>query len=376
MRAYWKFAAIAAGVVLLVAAGTVEGVSYYYTAQHGQRCGSCHEMAAYVNEVHGSPHRDASCLDCHKVTLATKLRHVRVHLMRNWPEAIRLRDVDVEATVTDCKTCHQREYANWHAGPHSVTYGQIFTNEEHNTKRRLMEDCFRCHGAHFNGSLHDVVQPLGLKGPWRIVRPGFANMPAIPCEACHQVHRQGPVETKPVERISVAGKAVDESLAFYDRREGIHFAAAAMPIPQLYDGAQALKMSMDARQSVCYQCHAPRIAETGTVAAAKHWGMQAGSGDDRTPMGVHEGISCLACHNGHNENARASCKTCHPKMSNCGIDVETMDTTYANAKSLHNIHWVKCTDCHTHGVPKPKTRTSKTGGAMTAEVRTGAGGNG
>ena len=80
-----------------------------------------------------------------------------------------------------------------------------------------------------------------------------------------------------------------------------------------------------------------------------------GSGDDRTPMGVHEGISCVACHNGHDENTRASCKTCHPQMSNCGLDVEKMDTTYANSASAHNIHWVKCTDCHQHGMPKVKT---------------------
>jgi len=41
-------------------------------------------------------------------------------------------------------------------------------------------------------------------------------------------------------------------------------------------------------------------------------------------------------------------------MSHCGIDVETMDTTYINSKSPHNIHWVRCTDCHQHGVPKAK----------------------
>jgi len=70
---------------------------------------------------------------------------------------------------------------------------------------------------------------------------------------------------------------------------------------------------------------------------------------------VHEGISCVACHLGHNVNARASCKTCHPKMSNCGLDVEKMDTTFASAASAHNIHWVKCEDCHQHGIPKVKT---------------------
>jgi hypothetical protein len=42
-------------------------------------------------------------------------------------------------------------------------------------------------------------------------------------------------------------------------------------------------------------------------------------------------------------------------MSHCGIDVEKMDTSFANAGSAHNIHWVKCTDCHQHGIPKGKT---------------------
>jgi hypothetical protein len=128
-----------------------------------------------------------------------------------------------------------------------------------------------------------------------------------------------------------------------------------LPIPQLHDGAHLLKISPDPRQGVCYQCHAPRIPETASAAAVNHWGSQAGSGDDRTPMGVHEGISCLACHSGHNENARASCATCHPAMSHCGIPVEKMDTTFANDKSAHNIHWVKCADCHQHGVPRVKS---------------------
>jgi hypothetical protein len=176
--------------------------------------------------------------------------------------------------------------------------------------------------------------------------------------ACHQVHSEGPQETKPASHISVAGASVYNSLALFDRRESIHFAAAALSIPQLHDGARAVTLSQDARQGLCYQCHAPRQPETGSAEATHGWGPQIGSGDDRTPMGVHEGISCLACHNGHNENARASCKTCHPQMSNCGIDVEKMDTTYASATSTHNIHWVKCTDCHEHGIPKPKRMLS------------------
>ncbi len=49
-------------------------------------------------------------------------------------------------------------------------------------------------------------------------------------------------------------------------------------------------------------------------------------------------------------------QTCHPQMSNCGLDVEKMDTTFANPKSAHNVHWIKCMDCHQHGVPKSPRR--------------------
>jgi hypothetical protein len=354
MKQYFKFAAIAIGSIALVTAGGMVGATAYYTSQHGQGCASCHEMAEYVSAVHGSPHRNVGCLECHVAGMATKMRHIRVHLMRSWPESIRLRDVDVLEMVPNCQKCHQQEYATWHAGPHSATYGQIFADPAHNSKRQLMEDCFRCHGMHFDGSVRDLVQPVNTQGPWHLTRAGFADQPAMPCQTCHWAHRQGALEARPATRISVAGAPVHASLAFFDRRESLHFAAGSLPLPQLHDGAHAVKMSQDPRQAICYQCHAPREPETGTAAAQGSWGPQVGSGDDRTPMGVHEGLSCISCHNGHNENTQASCKTCHPQMSHCGIDVEKMDTTFASAASSHNIHWVKCSDCHQHGIPKVK----------------------
>jgi hypothetical protein len=371
MKRFFKFAAIAAGIAVLLAVGGTYGASYYYTSQYGQGCASCHEMATCVSVVHSAPHRTVGCMECHEASLATKLRHMRIHIFGTIPENIRLRDVDVPANAENCKTCHQHEYASWHAGPHSVTYSQVFADPVHNSKRMLMDDCLRCHGMYFSGSIRDLVKPLNTKGPWRIIRSGFADQAAMPCMACHQIHREGTQETKAASRISVAGAAVPESLAFYDRRETLHFAAATLSIPQLHDGARAVTISQDPRQALCYQCHAPRDPETGSVAAANAWGPQVGSGDDRTPMGVHEGISCVSCHDGHNENTRASCKTCHPQMSHCGIDVERMDTTYASASSLHNIHWVKCADCHQHGIPKPKTPA-----AVKAKLRTTPGMNG
>jgi hypothetical protein len=354
MRRLLMVGTIGAATAALLATGTLYGTSLYYAAGHGDACADCHEMAASVSAIHGSPHHNAGCTDCHEASLATKLRHIRVHLSGERPEVIHLREADARQMIPSCQKCHQQEYANWHAGPHSASYGEIFANPTHNAKRRLMDDCFRCHGMYFNGSVRDLVQPQDTHGPWRLTQPELAGQPTIPCQACHWIHHEGSLETKPAGRISVAGTAIPESLAFYDRREEMHFAAVGLPIPVLYDGDTLLKVSPDPRQAICYQCHAPREPETSSVAEMNHWGMQAGSGDDRTPMGVHEGLSCFSCHIGHNETARASCKTCHPALSHCGLDVEKMDTTFANPSSKHNIHWVRCEDCHQHGVRKMK----------------------
>ncbi len=107
--------------------------------------------------------------------------------------------------------------------------------------------------------------------------------------------------------------------------------------------ARALLGSPDPRQALCYQCHAPLAG--GLV----------GSGDDRTPVGVHEGLSCLACHLKHGQQTRASCANCHPRLSNCGLDVEKMDTTFLSTASGHNIHFVKCADCHPKGIPHKRS---------------------
>jgi hypothetical protein len=113
------------------------------------------------------------------------------------------------------------------------------------------------------------------------------------------------------------------------------------------EGERPVKMAKDQRQALCYQCHAPLATR------------QVRSGDDRTPIGVHEGISCLACHEKHRQTTRASCMTCHPKLSNCGQDVEKMDTTFAKPDSQHNIHFVKCADCHPKGIPPKKQQQPK-----------------
>lgn len=262
------------------------------------------------------------------------------------PEQPRIGTADIDKLVERCAACHQQQYAEWKAGPHSSSYSRIFVDKEHNQKRKLMDDCLRCHGMHFEGSIGELVQPIDSRGPWNIVKREYANRPAMPCMACHSVHRMGEPSAKPEQRVAGKQGVVRPSLALFDRRSRMHVSAAALPIPSMMDGDRAVKMSPDPRQGLCYQCHAPLAGNAIRL------------GDDRTPAGVHEGLSCFACHQGHQMNTRASCSTCHPRLSNCGLDVEKMDTTFKDAKSRFDIHTVKCADCHPKGVPKRREMRS------------------
>lgn len=139
----------------------------------------------------------------------------------------------------------------------------------------LNSDCVRCHGMLFEGDVDEIVTPIDLQGPWEVTAEELANRTAIPCLACHRIHSEGEPMKRPdyAHPESVGEKRVlqTDSLAFYDR---------------------------------------------------------------------HEGISCLSFYTPHSLDARASCRTCHPKMSNCGLEVERMDSPFRSSESPHNIHLV------------------------------------
>ncbi len=337
-------AGVAAVVVL------APGGSLLYEASGGESCARCHEIAPSVDLWAASTHRSASCADCHGGVLtfdvgfhAGNLRRLIGHLGGEAPPQVVLAEWrDVERVTGSCARCHQQEYAAWRAGPHSATYADIFLDEEHNRKRLLVDDCLRCHGMHFRGGIRELVEPVDTKGPWKLKAPELAGQPVMPCISCHEVHRRGePLgrRQRKVVRVAAGEEVWRPSLALFDRRTQEHMGVSSMPVPQVRDGERVVRMSPDARQALCYQCHAPLA------------GGQAGSGDDRTGLGVHEGISCLSCHDPHRQTTRASCAGCHPRLSNCGLDVETMDTTFKDPKSRHNIHTVACADCHPKGVP-------------------------
>jgi hypothetical protein len=359
------FAAV--GLVAVALVLLVPSASLYYEAGGGAGCTRCHEMDTPYDDWHLSSHRGVKCAECHGGALTSDAAfHMRnatrvwEHLNRNLPEQIALRHADVLAMVERCKGCHRQEFAQWQSGPHSATYTRIFLDRKQNTSYALMDDCLRCHGMHFDGGIRDLVTPLDRKGPWRLVPAALAGRPAIPCLACHEIHRHG----SPLVKTDVEGRVPGPrqeigrpSLALFDRRSGQHVPIERLPLPSMREGARLVRMSPDRRQTLCYQCHAPDAT------------VQVGSGDDRTGIGVHEGFSCLACHQQHGEKTRASCAGCHPRLSNCGLDVETMDTTFRSADSKHNVHWVKCVDCHPKGVPKKRVEPQATPALrMTASV--------
>jgi len=334
------------------------GTSWYYGGDDGMGCARCHEIRPMVDSWAASSHRSVRCKDCHGTSFSAELRMHAKSLQRVWlhsrgltPEQIHIRHQDVGPLVERCSSCHRQERADWESGPHGAPYAAFFINPEHNRSQQLMDDCLRCHAMHFEGGIRDLVAPLDRTGPWTFVKDEYASLPALPCLTCHSVHRKGEPFAPRSDRGLVAGPAQEiarPSLALYDRRALEPVGLDRLPLPAMKEGDRLVKSSPDRRQALCYQCHAPRA------------GNQVFSGDDRTPVGVHEGLSCLACHEKHGLKTRASCAGCHPRLSNCGIDVEKMDTTFKSTESLHNVHRVACLDCHPKGVPKKKEASRPT----------------
>jgi hypothetical protein len=319
--------------------------TYWHLAAPENTCASCHEIESAHEVWAESPHRDIACAKCHGTAVSSglhsmteKARMAFVHFGRPPRDEIRLSEQQVIEAMERCRACHAREYADWLSGGHSPTYADIFLDETHNEEERLSESCLRCHGMFFEGTIADVVTPLDIQGPWQLVDAEIAPVATIPCMACHYVHVEGSPAVRPdySDPATIAARREPRAAnaGFYDRNEGMYFDASELPTPRISHEGATVQVATDLRQRVCVQCHAPNAFR------------QAGSSDDRTPRGVHEGLSCGACHATHSNDASGSCVNCHPQLSNCGLDVEDMKTTYADPTSPNNIHFVACTDCH------------------------------
>ena len=350
-------------IALVVAILVLPGAWLHREYAAGRLCARCHEIWQPYSDWHTSTHRNVQCGACHGDVFTLEagfhlnnMRRVVNHVWGHVPEQVRLKTRDVFRTSERCQACHQEEWAEWASGLHHAAYKEVFLDAKHNHRRLLMDDCLRCHGAHYDGSIRDLVTPIDTQGPWKLRDPAMADRPVIVCLNCHTMHHHGNPLARPAEKLATStGQELNRpSLALYDRREMQSVALADLPLPAMREGEREVKASRDPRQALCYQCHGPDSTR------------RLHTGDDRTPVGVHEGLSCFACHQNHGMLTRASCANCHPRLSNCGLDVETMDTTFKSTRSPHNIHFVKCTDCHAKGIPRkhrpgaPASLTSST----------------
>ena len=340
-------------IAVFLICAVLGGVGYFELAPPERTCASCHEIRASHARWTNSVHRGVSCKQCHGRSADSfhALRENANRLFRHVTETrhdnIGLSEEQTVRMVQSCRQCHQREFAHWQAGGHGADYTRIFMDEAHNRAERMADQCLLCHGMFYEGRMTDMVYfpsqgtQSAIDPSYQFKRPHMAGRPAIPCLACHELHA-------PSEPFSRSGStnnpaARRDTIAFYVRPEKTHFAISDLMIPKIVEQGRPVNVSSDPRQRLCTQCHAPD--------AHGH----AGSSDDRTPTGVHEGISCAACHAPHSNDTRGSCVQCHPARSSCGLDVTAMDTTYRSRASSNNIHRVKCLDCHPGGAPKKST---------------------
>jgi hypothetical protein len=350
-------------------------LGYFHFANPENTCASCHEMTNMHSDWSVSAHRTLHCRSCHGGALTLDAhaltahgRRIVRHLSSAPPTSIRLKEEHVLAVHARCAGCHPQAYRDWQASRHSVNFARLLLDPQRNHVDPPADDCLRCHGQFVDGDIATVVvakpgeakpgdaTPPGLslsngpsrisetatssgQGPsrphqasaptaWVLTDPARATQPAIPCLSCHQVH---------------APAATTQIASYYSRREKAHIPAAALTPTKILRDGQPIRVSRDVRQRVCVQCHAPNAAHA------------LGASDDRTPAGVHEGLSCRDCHTSHNNSAAQSCQACHPADSHCGLEVEKMDTTFRDTVSTHNIHRVACVDCHPGGVPAKRS---------------------
>lgn len=351
-----KLLKVLVAILLVVIIGFFGGYTAWNAGNPEKTCASCHEINPSLEMWQISAHREINCMECHGTALSNGFHSLKEKVsmvfshMSDQPQHrdIQLSEKQVTETMHRCVNCHQDEYKKWQSGGHSATYAHIFLNEAHNSMEQPYWDCFRCHGMHYEKTIYDLVDPVSIHGPWQIIDAGKEDDPTITCLACHEIHtenmhRKMPAAMDDPGAIFYERKAAslerNPKAGLYIRAEQMYLRADFLPQPDIYDGDRKVMVSANPLQRICVQCHAPG------------WEQQAGTEDDRTPSGVHEGLSCMACHETHSNDAATSCAQCHPAISNCGLDHMTMNTTYHEPGSPNNIHHVKCTDCHGEKVP-------------------------
>lgn len=277
-------------------------------------CAQCHEVTPACRLWKSSAHSDVRCIDCHGTALSDGMKGlvektgmIYSHFTKKQTnDDVYLNEEQVLAVATRCVTCHQAEHAAWEAGAHSTTYKEIFMDAEHNRMEKPYWDCFRCHGMHYDGTIHDLMALDGKPEDWYIKDASQAERPAMTCLACHQVHAEQsqnkPYIAKNKEERSVLMKETKRpATALYMRSDKRHLPAGELYQTTMFDNDSVVKVSDDPNAWLCMQCHAPNGRR------------EIGTEDDKTPTGEYEGMSCLDCHDPHSNQLKNSFRNVHLK---------------------------------------------------------------
>ena len=329
---------VSGGIVMLL---VIVGYTVWNRIDPVHTCAKCHEIAPSHASWVSSAHAGIQCLECHGTAMSSlkeKSGMVVKHLSGGkHHDEIHLSEKQVLNIADRCIQCHQSEHAGWLASGHAVNYREIFMNPDHNTIEKPYWDCFRCHGMFYDGNIHDLMYLDGNSSDWTIKDKKQELRPAVPCLTCHQIHAENPVSERFVSSVDGVAKNLPRNprTAFYMRADKMYLRSDMMTPVVMKDGDRQVNRAIDPNTVLCQQCHAPNYVH------------QAGSEDDKTTVGVHEGIGCTVCHKVHSGNTRESCIQCHSAVSkNCLQDVHKMNTTYLSRNSPNDVHRLTCVSCH------------------------------
>lgn len=309
-------AALAMLIFMWVGYGTWNSIDPEHT------CAQCHEIAPSHVSWKNSAHAEVRCVECHGTALSNgfhslkeKARMVYVHIFGNqYNDDIHLTEAQMLELSDRCIACHRSEHAGWLASGHAVNYREIFMDSAHNAMEKPYWDCFRCHGMFYDGDIHTLMSLDGAPHEWAIRNEEQAMRPTVSCLACHQIHTENPVSERYVSSADTV-KSVRHypRTALYMRADKMYLRSDHLTRVAMMDGDRVVNSATDDNTLLCMQCHAPNHLR------------QVGSEDDRTPTGVHEGLSCTACHKPHSNETRGSCAQCHPLLT-----TEQVNAVYAN----------------------------------------------
>ena len=241
-----------AALVALVGVAAPRGLQLVLRRQrrHGLRA-LPRDPARWSRPGPHSTHRDVSCKDCHGSSFTAELR-MHAKNLRARVAARARRDARADPHPPRRRrppgralrrAATARSTPTGRAGRTARRTRRSSSTRSTTPAQQLMDDCLRCHAHALRGrDPRPGRRRSTAKGPWTFVRKEYAGLPAVPCLACHAVHRDGEpfaAAQRARRRRAAEQEIARPSLALYDRRALEHVGLDRLPLPAMRDGEAA-----------------------------------------------------------------------------------------------------------------------------------------